>query len=161
MTESTDAELRLAELERRVGELEDLLAIYRFTASYGPAVDSNSLGLAAEMWTDDGVYDLDVGAWSGRSEILGLFESNLHQDLVEAGCAHIVTTPRVNLRGDEAAVTCYQLMIRNDNGQFVIGRASANRWELVRRDGRWQIKNRISRKLDGDPGARHTLAEGL
>jgi hypothetical protein len=161
MPEPTDADRRLAELEKRVGDLEDLLAIYRFTASYGPAVDSNTLGLAAEMWTDDGAYDLDVGMWSGRSEILGLFESSVHQDLVEAGCAHIVTTPRVSLHGDEAVITTYQQMIRNDNGQFVIARMSANRWELLRRDGRWQIKNRISRKLDGDPRARHTLAQDL
>jgi hypothetical protein len=161
MTETADADLRLAELEKRVGELEDLLAIYRFTASYGPAVDSNTLGTAAEMWTDDGVYDIDVGMCSGRNEILGLFESRVHQDLVDTGCAHIVTPPRVSLHGDEAVITCYQQMIRNDNGQFVIGRMSANRWELVRRDGRWQIKNRVSRKLDGDPSAHRTLAQDL
>jgi SnoaL-like domain len=161
VSEHGSSDDRLDALERRVEELESLLDLYRFAATYGPAVDSNTLDVAAELWTEDGVYDIDVGVWAGREEVRGLFESRVHQDLVDAGCAHMVTMPRVSLSGNEAVVTCYQQLVHNDNGRFVIGRVSANRWELVRGEKGWMFKNRISRKLDGSAEARTALAHDL
>ena len=161
MNDDAGVQGRLDDLERRLAAAEDLLSIYRFVASYGPSVDSNSLGPAVSMWTGTGAYDLDVGRWEGEEQLRALFEGGIHQGLVAGGCAHIVSTPRITIDGDTAIVTCYQQMVRNVGGGFEIARLSANRWELVRGDDGWAIQTRISRRLDGDPRARSVLAHGL
>ena len=161
MTDEISVGQRLDDLERRLARAEDLLSIYRFVASYGPAVDSNTLAPAVRMWTEDGAYDLDVGVWEGHEQLRELFEGDIHQGLVAGGCAHLLSMPRITVDGDTAVVTCYQQMVRNTGDGFEIARLSANRWELMRQDGSWAIQTRTSRKLDGDPRARTTLAHDL
>src|SRR6185369_14044483 len=51
----------VADLARRVTRLEDELAIHRLIASYGLAVDAGDADGSAATFTEDGVYDVDVG----------------------------------------------------------------------------------------------------
>jgi hypothetical protein len=62
--QASTLEARLAALEAKVQRLTDKIELYQLTASYGPAVDSGSAQVAADLWTDDGLYDVDVGSWS-------------------------------------------------------------------------------------------------
>jgi SnoaL-like domain len=158
---SKEPDPRINALERRIAAMEDVLAIYRMVASYGPAVDSNTLRVATDLWAEDGVYDIEVGTWNGDGELLDLFESDVHQDLLRAGCSHQVSFPRVSVRGDTAVVTCYQQLVRHENGRFEVRRQSANRWELARTPGGWRIARRYSRKIDGGNAAREILAADL
>jgi hypothetical protein len=152
---------KIARLEDRLRVVEDTLAIYRLAASYGPSVDSNSLTDATDLWTSDGVYDIDVGVWRGEDEIRGLFESNVHQDLVRDGCTHQVSLPRVTINGDTAVVTCYQQLVHYLGERYEVSRQSANRWELVRTPEGWRIAYRYSRKIDGSSDARSVLQRDL
>ena len=66
---SEDLALRLAELERRLASVEDELAIHRLIVRYGLAVDVGDADQAAEVFTADGVYDVDVGRMAGREAV--------------------------------------------------------------------------------------------
>ena len=155
--QTPDIEARLAALEAKVQRLTDEIELYQLTASYGPAVDSGWAQVAADLWTEDGLYDVDVGSWEGREEIMGLINGELHQGLIERGCGHVISLPRLTIDGDTAVGTCYsRLYSRNDQG-FDAWRVAANRWEFVRTERGWRIKNRVNRLLDGTSASRDLL----
>ena len=59
----------VADLIRRVEALEDELAIHRVIVRYGLAVDAGDAERGAGVFTEDGVYDVDVGRMEGREAI--------------------------------------------------------------------------------------------
>lgn len=149
---------RLEVLEARVRELEDILAIQRLIASYGPAVDGLDREALASLWTADGTYDFGIGdPLKGRLAVAGLVDLASHRTYVEAGCAHVLSAPSIRVDGDRAvAVNCSQVFVKDGNG-WRADRTSANRWELVRMPEGWQVAARINRLLDGSEAARELL----
>jgi len=152
---------RLAALERRIEVLEDEMEIRRLIASYGPAVDSNSREAAARMWTEEGLYDVDIGSWSGRAEISAMLAGEFHQDCLVHGCAHLASVSVISLDGDSAVATGYLQLIVRSGDEFEIRRQTAQRWELVRTDEGWKIQKRIGRLIDGSREPRDMLESGL
>lgn len=150
---------RLAQLESRIRELEDRLAIGELIASYGPLVDAGAAEAAAALWTEDGCYDVDTGRYDGRDGIAAMVESRGHQRLIAGGCAHLTSPPRISLDGDAAvAVGHSQLLVRRADGRgFDVLRATAHRWELVRTPEGWRVHRRTARLLDGGEDARQLL----
>ncbi|MFC9790959.1 nuclear transport factor 2 family protein [Rhodococcus sp. NPDC127528] len=159
MTDSTDLVRRLAE---RVQLLEDKLDIMHLISGYGPAVDSGSAEAVADLWTEDGRYDVDTGAMTGRTEIEAMVRSRNHQSYIHGGCAHLVGPPHIVLDGDTAVATCHSQLVMHDgeSGTNRVARITANRWELARVDGRWKVTVRTNRLLDGRAEAREILAAG-
>jgi hypothetical protein len=158
----TSADDRLHQLEARLRRAEDLLAVMELVASYGPLVDSGDGRGAADLWTEDGVYDVDTGTYEGRNGIAEMVASRPHQRLVARGCAHATSPPRVYLDGDAAiAVTESQLIVQREGGGFDVVRATAHRWELVRTPDGWQVQRRTSRLLDGSDASRELLRPPL
>jgi len=101
-----DLESTVRALEKRVGELEDRLAIYQLMYTYGPAADSGSAKAAAHLWTADGVYDVaDVAAMTGHRELEQMYEGKTHQALIHKGAAHLTASPHVVINGDRAVAT--------------------------------------------------------
>jgi hypothetical protein len=150
---------RIAQLEQRLRRVEDQLEIINLVASYGPLVDSGDGDGAAALWTRDGVYDVDTGIYEGHDGLAAMVHSPPHQKLIERGCAHLTTTPRVAVQGDTAvAVTHSQLLVRSRTGNYDVVRATAHRWELVRTADGWRVERRTSRLLDGGEAARSLLA---
>jgi hypothetical protein len=140
----------VAALEKRVRELEDRLAIYQLLSTYGPAVDSGESRAAANLWAEDGVYD--VGGMyqaKGHDAIAALYDAKGHQDLIHAGSAHATGMPNVKVNGDTAQAVAYSQVLLKDGDGFKIWRNSANRWDLVRTDKGWKINLRYNRVLDG------------
>lgn len=162
------------QLEARVGQLEDVIAIYGLVSMYGPSVDSNSRAVASGLWTEDGEYnvnpggawvrqggfDIGSGVWKGRGEIEGMIGAPSHQSRLAAGCAHQVSFPHVRVDGDRAVATGYQTLIMHQDGGYRIDRQSANRWELARTAEGWRVVKRTNRLLDGSEEARALLAQG-
>ena len=76
-------------LQNRLQALEDLKdreAIAQLLASYGPAVDSNRLQAAADLWADDGSYAVaGFGAHQGRAALVDLLAAPHHQQLLADG----------------------------------------------------------------------------
>ena len=161
MSEIDELRATVEALAARVHQLEDQLELIQLTAQYGPNVDSGSAQATAEMWTNDGLFDA-VGAitMNGRDEIAGMVDGDGHQWLIRNGCGHVLTTPHVEVNGDEAFGRSYALNIRWDAeaDRFWIARVSANTWRWVRTSEGWRVAERINANLDGTPEHRAILA---
>jgi hypothetical protein len=155
-----DIEERLAALEARTRELEDTLAVFRVVASYGPSVDSGASVEAGQLWTEDCTYDSDNAAepLRGRHDIE---ELSARVGQVNMGVAHFLNLPIVVVDGEHATVTGHSNTYHQEDGKYVVARVSSNRWELDRVDGRWQVRSRVNRVLDGNQEARAVLARGV
>src|SRR5262245_37706455 len=104
-----DQNSRSLTLEQRVQALADKLAIYQLIMSYPLAVDSAAVDFAASVWTPDGVFDRGAGDPEKHS---GNFDGAYGIDAIlkevggaalqaarEAGLAHIMTAPQIEIRG--------------------------------------------------------------
>ena len=58
-------------------------------------------------------------------------------------------------------MTGHSNTFHQDGDRFVVARVSANRWELERVDGRWEIRRRVNRLLDGTDAGRALLRSGM
>jgi len=157
-------EQRLADLERRLQQIEDERAIERLIASYGPLVDAGEADATAELWTADGVYDVENWLMNGREEIAAMVRSAGHQDLIGRGCTHFLSPAVVTVHGDEAVAVCEStLLVKQDNG-FRVARGGVSHFHLrraVESPHRWQIVRRITRMLDGSATSRALLVDGI
>jgi hypothetical protein len=160
MTELT-LEMRLDRLEREVRHLEDQLDIYRILASYGPAVDTRSEEAVAALWAEDGRYDYGGRPHVGAQDVATLVNNDAHVDYVGRGCAHVISMPLVQVRGDQAVATGYSRVYLHAEDGWKVERASANRWEFVRTADGWKVKDRVNRLLDGSSEARALLRRGV
>ena len=158
------AAAKQASLEQRLLAVEDRLAIHQLIMSYPLAVDTRSLDYVGEVWTEDSVFDRgsadphkhsgDFDGAYGKGNILNEVGSPQLQTSREAGLAHIMTAPHITVDGDEAAATNYTVLVVGKGVDCRVRRPSANRWDLVRVDGRWLIKRRTLRLIDGSNGSR-------
>jgi uncharacterized protein (TIGR02246 family) len=142
----------VADLVRRVGALEDELAIHRVIVRYGLAVDAGDAERGAGVFAEDGVYDVDVGRMEGREAIRRMVRGERHQAMV-GHCAHQMGPATVTLDGPEhaTAVGYSRVYLQTPAGTHVY-RVSLNRWELGKRAGEWLITRRTTRIL-GHPEA--------
>ena len=152
----------LAALKSRVTELEDREAIRNAIASYGPAVDSNRVHDAANLWTSDGAYEVaGFGSHTGPVAISALLQADYHQQLLRDGCAHILSPLQINLQGDRAVALGYSCVLRHSAGAYTTERASANRWELRKHIGEqgsaWLVTRRLNALLDGGAAGQAVL----
>ena len=141
-------------LQNRLQALEDREAIRQLIASYGPAVDSHRLQDAAALWAEDGEYAVaGFGAHTGRGALADLLAAPHHQQLLRDGCAHILSAPTIALHGDQAVALNYSVVLRHQGGAYLPERVAANRWELEKTEGQWQVRRRSNALLDGSAAA--------
>lgn len=145
------------DLAERLERVERRLAVYDLIASYGPAVDSGSSEVTADLWDLNGTYDFGEGVLEGRSAVEAMVRGRPHQSLINAGAAHVLGFPKVDLQGDRAVATGYSQVCRFEEGRFVLWRVSANRWELLWDGAGWKVVSRTARLLDGRESARVLL----
>ena len=159
-------EARIDETEGRLAAAEDELAILRILGSYSPRVDSGDAEGVAQLWTDDGVYDVDTGRLEGHDGLVEMVRGDAHQGLIAHGCGHVPSLPVVVLDGDSAVATGYtQLVVRSSRpGRYTVLRVTANRWELERRgpvdapDRGGRVVRRTARAVTDDGEGRQLLA---
>lgn len=150
---STGLEETVAALAQRVQALEDELAIHRLITRYGLAVDVGDADLAAGVFTEDGVYDVDIGRMEGRDAVRAMVRGARHQAMV-GHCAHQIGPAVVEVQhADRAVATGYSRVYLQTPAGTHIYRVSCNRWELVKRDGDWLIAHRTTRVLGNDEAA--------
>jgi hypothetical protein len=150
----------LAELDARLRQIEDELAIRRVILSYGPAADSGMAERAASIWCEDGTYDWDVNraAHEGRDAVEAMLRGDAHRNIIGGGAAHFSGPPLIEVDGDRATALSYSMVLRREaeTGRFFLWRLSAAHWELQRVDDVWQVERRTHRLLD-DTGAGRDL----
>jgi uncharacterized protein (TIGR02246 family) len=140
----------IASLLKRVEALEDERAIQRLLTRYGLAVDGGDADATGEIYAEDCLIDIDAAAFmNGRNEARGIVASPAHQEIMP-NCAHVMGPYAVELDGDRATATGYATVYLKEDGKVRVWRQSYGRWELVKRDGRWQVKTRISRSTGRD-----------
>jgi hypothetical protein len=88
-----------------------------------------------------------------------MVEGEGHQSLIMNGAAHVLTSPRIVIDGDEARGWSYALNIRWDaeEERFWVARVSANGWRWRRGTDGWRIVYRVNRNLDGTEEPRAVL----
>ena len=162
MSDATDSAERIGALEARLRAVEDQQALSQLIASYGPAVDSGSADAAAALWSDDGVFDVvPYFELVGHEGIAGMVSGGGHQSLIENGCGHVLTAPKIVVDGDRAQAWNYAFNIRwdKDADRFWIARLSANAWEFRREPIGWRVVRRTNANLDGDERPRELLRQ--
>ena len=154
---------QLPALEARLRAVEDHIAILNLVATYGPSVDGGAVEEAGRLWTEDCWYDSDASSAGasgvhGRAGIEGVAKmtgDNQH------GIAHVTHFPVVTVEGDRATVLGHSNVFVADGAAYGLARVAANRWDLERIDGTWQVRLRVNRAADGSPGSKQVFAEGL
>ena len=116
-------------------------------AGYGSAWERADADAAASLFTEDAVYDVDIGRMDGREAIRTMVRGERHQSMV-GHCAHQIGPAVVELRGtDRAVATGYSRVYLETRAGIHIYRVSFNRWELVKEEGEWRIAHRTTRVL--------------
>ena len=145
-------------LSARLRALEDREAIRDLIASYGPLADTGNAAALAALWHEDGAYAVDgMGESTGRAAIAALITGPVHQQLMADGCAHVLSPVTIELDGDRATARGYSCVFRWTGESWEAARVSANRWELARHNGQWQVTRRDNALLNGDEAARALL----
>lgn len=148
---------RITRLEARLQRVEDELEITRLVASYGPLVDAGAADEVADLWAEDGEYDVEGWHMRSRADVHAMVLSDGHQHLIAGGCAHFLGPAHVRLDGDEAVAVCESLLVRHREGAFSVRRAGANHFRLARTPEGWRVVHRTTRALDGSAEARSLL----
>jgi len=145
-----------AALEARLKILEDKQEIAQLLAMHPLAIDSGDGDFWMSNWTKDSVMDrtLDPEAHSGHYEGVYGWDTMLKEikgpELAasrKAGLMHLNTPPSIKLDGDKATATNYTELIMAEGKGLRIQVVLANRWELVRQNGRWMIGKRTMREM--------------
>lgn len=145
-------------VEQRLQALEDREAIRDLIARYGPLADCGAAQDVAALWTETGSYGVAGFAdASGRAEIAALIDAPYHQQLMADGCAHLLGPVAIELAGDHATARGHSIVLRWTGAAFEVLRVAANRWNLTRIDGCWQVTRRDNALLQGDAAARELL----
>lgn len=149
----------MSALEERLRRVEDRIAILDLVARYGPAADAGDGEALAALWTEDGSYRFDDTELQ-RAELPQLAEIPTHRALMAAGCAHVLSTPRIDIARDglSAVAVNHSVVLEFAETQWRAVRVSANRWELVNTPDGWRVSRRDVRLLDGGAAARALLA---
>src|SRR5262245_39703081 len=114
MAEPQGLEERVGAMEDRLRFLEDEREIRQLICSYGPAVDSGNSSAAAELWSDDGIYDYTTiiddhtrDQYLDQKGIIEMLEHSHHQRLIHEGAAHTLGPAHITIAGDTAVATNY------------------------------------------------------
>ena len=157
---------RLAGLESRLRATEDHLEILNLLTSYGPLVDSQTSEAAANLWVEGGGYNftLPTGGESrleAPGELVAMYESEGHGNLVKTGVSHFTATPKVSLNGSSASAVGYSFVVLREGERWYVWRAAINHWTLTRTEQGWRIVERFNRTLDGAPESHETMRKVL
>ncbi len=149
------------DLLARIRLLEDERDIARLVASYGPLADAADADGVANLWTEDGTYDVDGWIMRGRNEIRAMVNSPEHRALITDGCCHFLGPCAVTVTGDAATAVCESLVLRRRDGCYVVFRASVNHFQLQRGSAVWKIAARVTRALTGGKDAADLVRKGI
>ena len=134
----------VAELQKRVRQLEDIDALRNLKAEYAAACDDNyDADRLAALFVEDATWESEgMGRYEGREAIREFFRG-ISGHFVFA--LHYGLNPQIEVNGDTARARWYLFMpcTAGDTGE-AMWRAGVDEEEYVRVDGRWMYKSKKS-----------------
>jgi len=129
-------------IEARLRRLEDLQAINQLFIDYGEHLDSGDFDAYADLFAEDGEVLLGpMGRAQGRAEIRALMTKLLAPSV--GSTFHIVSSPRIDLRGDTATSTVmWSVATTGDDGLARLSMVGHHVDDLVRTAGGWRFRRR-------------------
>ena len=129
-------------IEARLRRLEDLQAINQLFIDYGEHLDAGDFDAYADLFAEDGEVLLGpMGRAQGRAEIKTLMTEALAASV--GSTFHIVSSPRVTLRGDTATSTVmWSVATTADDGLARISMVGHHIDDLVRTGEGWRFRRR-------------------
>ena len=129
--------MTIAELERRVGALEDIEAIKKLHRMYVYALASQQWDDMLDCFAEDGTADIyNWGPRTGKEEMGKLFKGNFEGRILPTH-GHFVTQPVITVDGDTASgYWVLYLFLPGPELTWVQGRYDCN---YVRLQGQWKF----------------------
>lgn len=152
-TRMSTIEARLNSAESRLSYLEDQEAIRECLARYGYAADLGRSEEWLDLWTTDGIYDLDDGQRKGREKLTEIIAApNGFHKSIENHCLHTVGNLFIRINGDTAWAEGYSVVIVREVApdRHALLSCGYNHWDFQRVDGRWHLQRRYRRAIGGD-----------
>ena len=159
---------RLAEVESRLGVLEDEKQIRELLSRYGYYADAMLDEEYFDLFTDDCVMDVSSGRGADPYETLrweGLAAMREFMSVRTAGNGDGFYGRSLHMQGNNVSITVvgdtavannYSFIFHQDGSQLKIISASINEWRFVRLDGTWKIGQR-RRRMVGAPDTAEVL----
>jgi hypothetical protein len=145
-------EARLDSIESRLRYLEDQEEIRECLARYGYAADLGRSRAWVDLWTSDGIYDLDDGLRQGRDELTELIAApdGFHKS-IENRCLHTVANLFIRIDADSAWAEGYSVVIvrETEPDRHVMLSCGYNHWDFRRIEGQWRLHRRYRRAIGG------------
>lgn len=145
----TDIEAELKALQEKVHLLEDKEKIRDLLARYMFNIDLRRYDNFMKLWDEDSVFTTDIagGAVSNKGkDAIRAFVVGLPKAYMQ----HLQLDCIIEVHGDNATSTGYQLIPIFDNGNFVILRCSFRTFNFRRIDGEWKITETVSRNITNE-----------
>jgi len=137
-----------AALVQRVQQLEDEKAIREVLVQYGEFLDARDYAAYSRLFASDGVWTGGFGSFTGPAAIEAMLMENLgaaEPGFINKSSFHLITTPVVHVEGDRAtARSRYLFYTASEEGRPNLLLAGRYEDELVREDGAWKIRRRIT-----------------
>lgn len=143
---------RLADVQRRLTELEDREAIRQLFVDYARFLDGGDFAGYAGLFARHGVMKASLGEATGPVEILALLEkyrtAGLDKDLPKA--VHVVNNHDIALDGDNAKADVFWFYLTTDrDGSPIVLQGGRYSDDLVREDGAWKLVRHDITRLFG------------
>jgi hypothetical protein len=142
--------LSLENIEKRIRRIEDQLAIYQLISAYGAFADSNNVAAMQALFHVDAEMVIGGhGVLKGHAGIADAMHGPYHQMLTTNGSGHTASLPYVVIEGDRASATLFNILFRHRNGEFIVERVAAGRWEFIRSLAGWKIFRKTTEPMFG------------
>ncbi len=151
MATNTVLAQELETLKRKVQLLEDKEAIRDVLVRYAFTSDLHRTENFLKLWTDNLIFNADVAGKvdvvKGKDELRKHTSGRLRETVPIR--AHLQVDYHIEVDGDTAVATGYQLIPQRWEGGYGIWTCSMRQFRLQRVDGRWLINEAISRLIGG------------
>jgi SnoaL-like domain len=169
MASDSDLQERLNVLEARLHLLEDDKAMRELLARYGYNADQGRSEAYVQLFTEDGALDLTSGPGrvdhglmppsgpppdrevvmrhGGQDALRRFITDSKGHKAIEGNCLHFMgNNLTTEISGDSAIAESYNMTLVRRGAEFILFNAAINRWTLVKRDGKWLIKECFRRR---------------
>jgi len=145
----------MASVEQRLRRLEDVEEIRRLLEEYARCLDAGDHAAYAELFTEDGELDAQLGTAKGREAIRALLDARLGDGGAPARrtAFHQIGNATIDVEGDRATSRVTWAYVTHDDGSYPLILQVGHYDDLLARDGgRWRFRRRtISREFGFSP----------